>query len=212
MMLQSRKEFPAYLNQMGLTNTAIEVGCWRGDHARHILQHWQGRKLTLVDPYQAPGPVTEWGKVMKQSDFDEAYAAVQELVAEYPKRCELLRMTSMEAAEMLADNGRYDFIYIDGSHRYQDVAHDLKAWWPLVKPGGVFAGHDYINAYGKPGTGAPVPITGAVDPEQLHELDFAVQYAVNEFCSRHQMIDRLNVTLEEKKDYRSWWIHKDDEQ
>ena len=213
MTLQSRKEFPTYLNQMGLTGTAIEVGVWHGDHARSFLQTWQGRKLTLVDPYQAPGPVTEWGKVMKQSAFDEAYADAQKLRDEYPDRCSLLRMTSMDAAEMLADNGKYDFIYLDPSHRYPDISHDLRAWWPLVKPGGVFAGHDYINARGEVGTGRPIPVQDMSEVrEHLYELDFAVRLAVDEFCSRHGLIDHLNVTMEPKEDYRSWWLHKDDEQ
>lgn len=36
----------------------------------------------------------------------------------------------------------------DARHDYCGVAEDLELWWPKVKPGGIFAGHDYIDAAG----------------------------------------------------------------
>ncbi len=33
--------------------------------------------------------------------------------------------------------------FIDASHAYPAVLHDLLAWEPKVKPGGIIAGHDY---------------------------------------------------------------------
>lgn len=208
MRLHSRDEFPGYLNQVGLTGFAIEVGVWKGDHARSFLRVWKGQKLTLVDPYQAPGPVTEWGKVMKQPAFDEAYKSVQKLLAAYPGRCELLKMTSAEAAAQLKSLRMYDFIYLDASHRYDDVCRDLEAWWPLVKPGGIFAGHDYIDARGATGTGRPIAVQGDIPPDKLRKLDFGVRSAVDAFCCRQGLIDRLKVTWEDQLDYRSWWVQR----
>ena len=37
----------------------------------------------------------------------------------------------------------FDLVYIDASHNYLDVLHDIEAWWPKIKPGGLLAGHDY---------------------------------------------------------------------
>ena len=39
----------------------------------------------------------------------------------------------------------FDFIYVDGNHCYADFNMDLKSWYPLVKVGGVFGGHDYTQ-------------------------------------------------------------------
>jgi predicted O-methyltransferase YrrM len=37
-----------------------------------------------------------------------------------------------------------DFLFLDGSHAYEDVKKDLKLWYPKVKKGGVISGHDYM--------------------------------------------------------------------
>jgi predicted O-methyltransferase YrrM len=36
-----------------------------------------------------------------------------------------------------------DLLFIDGDHTYEGVKIDLELWVPLVKPGGIVAGHDY---------------------------------------------------------------------
>jgi SAM-dependent methyltransferase len=54
-----------------------------------------------------------------------------------------VRMSSAEAAARY-DAASLDFVFIDGDHDYAAVREDLAAWLPLVKPGGVLAGDDYI--------------------------------------------------------------------
>ena len=50
-------------------------------------------------------------------------------------------MLSEEAVAEFPDNS-LDFIFIDGDHRYAEVKKDLIMWYPKLKPGGVFCGHD----------------------------------------------------------------------
>jgi hypothetical protein len=38
-----------------------------------------------------------------------------------------------------------DLIYIDAGHSLDDVALDLKHYWPLVRPGGFMFGDDYTE-------------------------------------------------------------------
>ncbi|MGF1456733.1 MAG: class I SAM-dependent methyltransferase [Alphaproteobacteria bacterium] len=61
----------------------------------------------------------------------------------------VLQETS-EAAVSRFDDESLDWIYIDGSHEYEDVRHDLRAWAPKIRSGGVIAGDDYYwrNAAG----------------------------------------------------------------
>jgi hypothetical protein len=54
--------------------------------------------------------------------------------------------TSLIAARWLARRGvQADLIYVDGSHDEQDVAADLAAYWPLIRPGGVLLGDDFAE-------------------------------------------------------------------
>jgi predicted O-methyltransferase YrrM len=44
----------------------------------------------------------------------------------------------------------FDFIFIDGNHEYEYVKSDLKNFYPKLKSGGIFAGHDYTEDCGVP--------------------------------------------------------------
>lgn len=56
------------------------------------------------------------------------------------------RMRSVDAAATYED-GSLDFVFIDAGHRYPDVQADLQSYFPKVKPGGWFAGHDYGSTH-----------------------------------------------------------------
>lgn len=44
----------------------------------------------------------------------------------------------------------FDFIFIDGNHEYEYVKSDLSNFYPKLKSGGIFAGHDYTEDCGVP--------------------------------------------------------------
>ena len=54
-------------------------------------------------------------------------------------------MYSIEAAKKLRKES-LDFVYIDARHDYCAMMEDLEAYWPLVTPGGILAGHDYMSS------------------------------------------------------------------
>jgi len=41
------------------------------------------------------------------------------------------------------ENGSINGIWIDAAHDYNSVVKDLAAWYPKVKPDGIFSGHDW---------------------------------------------------------------------
>lgn len=49
--LPDRAAIPDLLNALGLTGQAVEVGVRDGDHSYHILKHWKGQMLHMVDPW-----------------------------------------------------------------------------------------------------------------------------------------------------------------
>src|SRR6185436_14587326 len=64
----------------------------------------------------------------------------------FADRSSVWRMTSLEAAERIPHHS-IDFVYIDARHDYAAVMEDLGAWFDKVRPGGIIAGHDYLDGH-----------------------------------------------------------------
>lgn len=54
----------------------------------------------------------------------------------------LLKKPSIQAA-IDCKNMQIDSIFIDGNHSKEGVSGDIRAWYPMLKPGGIMVGHDY---------------------------------------------------------------------
>ena len=62
-------------------------------------------------------------------------------------RCVPLRMTFREALPLFKD-GSLDFCYVDGyAAGGQENGQTLEDWWPKLRPGGIFGGHDYDSKW-----------------------------------------------------------------
>lgn len=56
-----------------------------------------------------------------------------------------LPLDSMNAAKLLSLHGIIpEIIHIDAGHDYRSVFSDLESWWPMLRPGGILIGDDYI--------------------------------------------------------------------
>ena len=53
----------------------------------------------------------------------------------------MIEKYSDKAADDVPNN--MDFIYVDGGHDYDCVKKDIELYYPKVKKGGVFGGHDF---------------------------------------------------------------------
>lgn len=47
-----------------------------------------------------------------------------------------------DTIELVAEHGPYEWLFIDGNHRYQDARADFDAYRPMVEPGGHVILHD----------------------------------------------------------------------
>jgi FkbM family methyltransferase len=140
-----RDEIPLLLNSLGLIGAGVEVGVRKGHFSEHILEHWRGEKLISIDPWRAE-PRDEYIDIsnVTQDEHDGNYSETCQRLARFGQRSELWRGTGAEAipafpAECL------DFVYLDARHDAQSVSDDLESWWPLVRPRGLIAGHDYLD-------------------------------------------------------------------
>ena len=83
----------------------------------------------------------DFANVDKQAQ-NNLFESTKQKLAQFDGKTVFLRMIGQEALEKVQDN-ELDFIFIDARHDYCATHDDIKAWWPKVKPGGIFAGHDY---------------------------------------------------------------------
>jgi hypothetical protein len=170
--------------QLGDVTTAIEVGVWRGEYSRIIMNSIEPLQFYGVDPYllhdeygDAPDPV----EFANQTNLNELYMRVAGEFARNPYAT-LLREKGVDAAKQFDDNS-LDFVYIDGDHSYDFVKNDIAAWYPKIMPGGILSGHDYTEG----------------NPQKGHI--YGVIKAVNEFVEEYDL--ELHTTDEE---YATWWV------
>jgi hypothetical protein len=140
--LDSRDNIGLVLNSMGLIGTGVEVGVAFGENAEQILLKSKLSRLLLVDPWdyvpdQSP---VGYGDMIK--DWQGCYNYCRNKLAAFEPRAVYLKTTSLEASKLIAD-GSLDFVYIDANHMSPFIDEDLRYWYPKVKSGGIFSGHDY---------------------------------------------------------------------
>lgn len=93
----------------------------------------------------------------------------------------LIRDTFEAQVEFWQDESA-DMIYVDGyAHTGQEGGKTLDDWYPKVKRGGIFAGHDY-------------------DPNWPATIE-----AVDAFIAKHP---ELTLNIIRESPYSSWWVRK----
>ena len=127
-----RSDLPAWLYAHGY-RVGAEIGVFRGEFT--IMLAEAGLEVFAVDPWAA------YDLEPRQAREDFLYNHTQRVLARFPQ-CHIIRASSMDAVTQFAD-GSLDFVYIDGDHTAEAIAHDLRAWNPKVRAGGVVSGHDY---------------------------------------------------------------------
>ena len=110
---------------------------------------------------------------------------------------------------MIFEDESLDFIYIDANHAYDFVVEDINLWFPKLKKGGIFSGHDYLDMdwYNDPNF-CPNKIdkyiyTNTFEGTHYYNGIFGVNPAVDEFCNEHKY--EVNVT---KEWFGTWWFIK----
>ena len=178
MNITHRNNIGSFLNELGLTGTGVEVGVYKGIYSEIILKQWQGEKLLLVDNWNIPG---------KPNRAIEK-ACRKKLTTKFPGRIVFIKALSTVAASTIEDQS-LDFAYIDADHTYASAKSDIEAWYPKVKKGGIFCGHDYA------------------------ERTSGVVQAVDEFLTEHPEY-QLHLTDDwrkfrswtKKRNLKSWWV------
>lgn len=101
--------------------------------------------LVSVDPWlEAPSDEYIDRANVSQPEHEQFFAETKRRLARFGNRSDVRRLTSVEAAPAF-DDATLDFVYIDARHDYESVREDLETWYSKVRPGGIIAGHDYVD-------------------------------------------------------------------
>lgn len=142
--MKSRDEIGHVLTSMGLTGTGVEVGVAFGENAEQILLSSKLSMLYLVDPWNYVSDQSPVGYGDAIKDWEGCYNFCMAKLRRFDNRTCVIKLPSSDAVQYFDDNS-LDFVYIDANHMSPYVDEDLRMWFPKVKSGGVFSGHDYHN-------------------------------------------------------------------
>ena len=142
----SVKGLAPYIKRLGDNLVGVEIGTCRAESTAFLLEKCPNIvKLYTIDPYKA---YQDWNGEITQDVLDKFYAVAKKNLEEYGDRAEMIREASLDAAakiKTITDKEEFDFIFIDGDHSYDATLADCEAYYPLLKKGGFFCGHDYSN-------------------------------------------------------------------
>jgi cephalosporin hydroxylase len=127
----------------------VEVGCYHGKSLASLAEIIKRKNLR-------PMAVDLWDGGIKsfKPEFEGFFKDMLDRFKTNMKSVELdpdiFSGTSEEAVKAFSKNltiikPEPFMVYIDADHSYEWCKKDILAWWPLIPPGGILAGHDYGN-------------------------------------------------------------------
>ena len=97
------------------------------------------KKLYAVDNYPT---FVDWdGSDWNKDRQDLMKKAAQEKMLAHKDKVEFLHVSSEEFVKTIEDES-LDFVFIDGDHSFEAALKDFQNYYPKVKKGGIFGGHD----------------------------------------------------------------------
>jgi predicted O-methyltransferase YrrM len=197
-VLKDRSKLSVLLNRFAF-KTMIEIGVQRGGNADQLLQRWPGFKHYYgIDAWQQQTNYLEAANVNDNEQTQIYQTALNTLVGKYGKeRITLIRNFSTQAVSLFKPKS-IDFIYVDARHDYCGCAEDLNSYYPILRCGGLFAGHDYVYRTPTSGEDWGVCANGT-------RVEGSVKQAVLDFANQQKV--RVQSTGEPH--FPSWFFFKD---
>ncbi len=122
------------------TERILEIGSWQGRSAIFFLEFFRHASITCIDTFE--GGTEHQG--------DPHLASIEQRfdrnLAPYGSRVTKIHSESIVALHALEKAGQsFDFAYIDGSHRRDDVIIDSLLTWRLATKGAIIVWDDYAR-------------------------------------------------------------------
>ncbi|MFA5036114.1 MAG: class I SAM-dependent methyltransferase [Candidatus Izemoplasmatales bacterium] len=150
-------------------DTICEIGVMEGMNFKDMIKH-QPKLAVAIDCWVDDGVLARNDCCFTQDILDKQYEKFKSEMSDKPF-VKIYRGYSIDVVSEFPDEF-FDFIFIDADHTYEGVKRDIADWYPKVKKGGVFCGHDYANRVVRTKRG---------------RLGFGVVKAVDEFVEKHNL-------------------------
>lgn len=129
-----------YIEKLGDNLIGCELGVCRGYNLRYLLDRLPNVAVSYaIDPWL---PYQDWCGMMTAQIVNGWKAIAYKMLDPLSDRVYIMEKTSEDAAKEILDD-ILDYIFIDGDHSYEASLRDCQLYWPKVKVGGIFAGHDW---------------------------------------------------------------------
>jgi hypothetical protein len=164
----SGKGLAPVIAALGDNLVGLELGVARAETAYYLLENCPNIKTYYaIDPWL---PYMDWnGMISVQLIADMKMAALANL-SHFENKVKIVEENSGEAEKKIKKNS-LDFIFIDGDHAYESALFDMTTYWPKVKKGGLFAGHD---------AGMATVDKALVTFREAHDIKTPVQFCDNQ--------------------------------
>ena len=157
--------------------TFVEVGVWKGKSLAYFIveaiKHNKNLNIYAVDTWKGSPEHKDDNCIVNNTLFEEFITNMTPVIDKFKS----LKMTSEEASKLFKNNS-IDGIFIDAAHEYEDVKKDLECWYPKIKSGGYFSGHDYDTLW--PG------VINAVDEFFKNKPNEIIGFSENSWIAKKQ--------------------------
>jgi predicted O-methyltransferase YrrM len=134
----------SFFNKHTYLKTGVEVGVARGQNIKHILENCPHiQKLYGVDSYSSNSWDMNHININKEfGSFQGLFQEVELMLSQFGNRVQLIRKSLSDAAKDFLDES-LDFLFLDANHEFATVYSDISSWFPKIRKGGIFMGHDW---------------------------------------------------------------------
>ena len=182
MKIYHRDHFGELFNKLGLYGRGAEIGVQAGIYSHTLRNTWKGEELYLIDRWEYNPHYKDIANIPDDQQKKLYLSVIEKFIDD--DSVQIIKKDSVNASKQFPDE-YFDWIYLDADHSYEGCSRDLKAWFPKLKKGGVFAGHDYLDG-------------------ELIGGSFGVKSAVDDFISDKEVI----LYLTDENTIRSWYFIK----
>ena len=168
--------------------TMAEVGVAAGLLSRELLERRQDLTLWMIDSWQVARPGSRYYDFcLTNHDYNGCRSGIDVLSdmvktlavkMDVGERARVMAASSLHAADVLKHHA-FDLVFIDADHSEAGCREDIEAWWPLVKPGGWLAGHDF-GKFRDDGVGRAVLGFSAMTGAKIEHDDDSTWFIRNE--------------------------------